>query len=257
MEYYRILGVEKSATFIEIKRAYRKMARECHPDLNPGKDSEKHFIRIKAAYDTLCDPVKRESYDNGLSYAKKQYPYNNDYKNEQAARPDHSSAGKTAYKKKEEPARKAEESLSRLITFTLGKDEYALNIEQVLGIVGSATVKDLDQANDFIDGKIHTRGEEWPVINLARNLGLCGIENEGSAKIVLVEIKGIKVGFIVNNVSMVTDLSSAMIRDMPNSSLGDSNHSLKMAMVGERMIIILSLDHILSPATMTALRDFG
>ncbi len=257
MEYYRILGLEKNATIIEIKRAYRKMAREYHPDLNSGKDAEKHFIRIKAAYDTLCDPLKRESYDNGLSYAKKQYNYNNNYKNEHNSRPEPNSAKNTAYKKKDEPLKKADEDLSRLITFTLGKDEYALNIDQVLGIVGSATIKEPEQPNSALDGIIHTRGEDWPVIDLARSFGINGDENDGPAKIILAEIEGIKVGFLVNKVSLVTDLASAMIRDMPNSPLGDTFLSLKMAMVGERMIIILDLDHILSPAVISALRSLG
>ena len=64
MDYYKILGVSKSASAAEIKSAYRKMAREHHPDLNPGdKESEKRFKEINEANEVLSDADKRKKYD--------------------------------------------------------------------------------------------------------------------------------------------------------------------------------------------------
>jgi molecular chaperone DnaJ len=65
-DYYKILGVGKNASEAEIKKSYRKLAREYHPDRNAGdKRAEERFKEISQAHDVLSDPEKRKAYDRG------------------------------------------------------------------------------------------------------------------------------------------------------------------------------------------------
>jgi curved DNA-binding protein len=64
VDYYKTLGIEKNATEEEIKKAYRKLARKYHPDLNPNdKEANKKFQQINEANEVLSDPEKRKKYD--------------------------------------------------------------------------------------------------------------------------------------------------------------------------------------------------
>lgn len=64
IDYYKVLGIDKGATAADIKKAYRKLARKLHPDLNPNdKESQQKFQKINEANEVLSDPEKRKKYD--------------------------------------------------------------------------------------------------------------------------------------------------------------------------------------------------
>ena len=70
-DYYAILGVSRDAKVPDIKKAYRRLARKNHPDVNPGdKQAEERFKRIQEAYDVLSDPPKRAMYDQYGFYSE-------------------------------------------------------------------------------------------------------------------------------------------------------------------------------------------
>lgn len=64
-DFYRVLGVGKTATPAEIKKAYRMLVKRYHPDLHPGDaEAERHFKRITAAYEVLSDETRKAAYDS-------------------------------------------------------------------------------------------------------------------------------------------------------------------------------------------------
>jgi DnaJ-class molecular chaperone len=87
-DLYAVLGVGRDASQDEIKRRYRALAKELHPDLNPDKDVAERFKRITAAYDILSDPDKRGRYDRGeidASGQERAQPFYREYAEDPAA----------------------------------------------------------------------------------------------------------------------------------------------------------------------------
>jgi hypothetical protein len=70
INYYEILGVQSSAGIVEIKAAFRQLAKIYHPDINPS--GKEHFTKILKAYETLSDPILKSSYDYKLNYHQAQ-----------------------------------------------------------------------------------------------------------------------------------------------------------------------------------------
>ncbi|OPL32895.1 dnaj 16 subfamily c member, partial [Mytilus galloprovincialis] len=83
---YKVLGVSKTATQKEIKKAYKEMAREWHPDKNSDENAADRFTKINEAYETLGDSNKRDQYDRfGYTAAREQKPsheYHNPFGND-------------------------------------------------------------------------------------------------------------------------------------------------------------------------------
>jgi molecular chaperone DnaJ len=75
MDFYEALGVKRDASADDIRKAYRKLARKHHPDLNPGdKTAEDRFKKVQEAYDVLSDPKKKQMFDQVGYYSENGMP---------------------------------------------------------------------------------------------------------------------------------------------------------------------------------------
>lgn len=81
-DYYKILSIDKNASFEEIKVVYRKLAMEWHPDKNKSSNAQEKFIEIHEAYEILVDPIKRTLYDS-VQYENNLTSHNTLYENKQ------------------------------------------------------------------------------------------------------------------------------------------------------------------------------
>ncbi|MGM0651935.1 MAG: chemotaxis protein CheW [Bacillota bacterium] len=250
MEHYRLLGVKKNASTEEIKKAYRRLAREYHPDLNPGKNTSTNFIRIKNAYDTLINPAARRAYNESISYAKR--PYEREQQDVYAG---YTPNDEVEYKRKEEPLKTAENRPVQMLAFYLGDEEYALKIEDILGIASCASITPIADENSFIEGMVYMRGEELPVIDLARHFGFIMAGSPEARRIIQVKIEDLKVGFIVGSAPLMVDIPKEMIFDMPSSPTGKQVNYMKFGNVDGRIIFILDLEQILSPLDLAVLKN--
>ena len=75
IDYYKVLGLDKNATEKDIKKAYRKLARKYHPDVNPNdKEAERKFKEVNEANEVLSNPENRKKYDKAATRSSRRSP---------------------------------------------------------------------------------------------------------------------------------------------------------------------------------------
>ena len=146
---------------------------------------------------------------------------------------------------------------SQLVTFTLGQEEYGVDINKVREINRLVEITHVPRAPEFVEGLINLRGTVVPIIDLRQRFDIERSGDEKQQRIIVVDVHGRTIGVIVDSVSEVLNLSSENIEEVPATiSSGVNTQFLKgVGKVGDRLMLLLDLDSILSAEELGKLDD--
>lgn len=135
----------------------------------------------------------------------------------------------------------------QLVVFQLGAELYGVEIARVHEIIRLQTVTRVPRAPAFVDGVINLRGKVIPVVDLRRRFGLPTAEHSRASRIVVVEIGDQVVGIVVDGVSEVLRVNTAVVEPPSPVVAGiDSEYLDGIAKLPDRLVILLDLDRILA-----------
>lgn len=147
------------------------------------------------------------------------------------------------------------EELLQLVGFHVGGEEFGIEILQVQEIIRTQQLTRVPNSPQFMEGVMNLRGKIIPVIALRRRFGLDEIPPGKQSRIVVVEIQGTVLGFIVDSVSEVLRISAATVEPPPRMGIVEREYVSGVAKLGGRLLILLDTDRLLSepePELLTA-----
>ena len=145
------------------------------------------------------------------------------------------------------------DELLQLVSFKIGEEEFGVDILKVQEINRMLDVTRVPNAPEFVDGVINLRGKVIPIINLRRRFGMERIEKNKNTRIVVVELTGKVVGFVVDAVNEVLRIPRSVTEPPP--SLAGSVKAEYITAVGkleDRLLILLDLEKILTEGQQQA-----
>lgn len=138
-------------------------------------------------------------------------------------------------------------NLGSLVTFRVGKSEYAINIMQAREIIKMEKITIIPNSPSFIEGVINLRGNIIPVIDLKKRFGLEEVQGEVNTGIIIVKIEDMDMGIIIDSVSKVISIPKSDIEPPPPVLSGIQQKYIKgVAKVDEKLLVVLDLDNMLS-----------
>jgi purine-binding chemotaxis protein CheW len=146
----------------------------------------------------------------------------------------------------------------QVVSFTIGKEEYGIPIEEVQEIVRMPEIMKLPRTESFIRGVINLRGIIIPVIDMRERFGISASEAGYSAmtRVIVVKVKEKFVGAIVDTVSQVLEIAVEDISEAPEVIKGISRDFIQgIGKINENLIIILRIQRILSEEEFEKIRD--
>jgi purine-binding chemotaxis protein CheW len=141
----------------------------------------------------------------------------------------------------------------QLVTFGLGSEEFAVDILAVQEINRMMSLTRVPQSPPEVEGVINLRGKIIPVVDLRKRFGMASAEKSEQSRIVVVEVHGRTIGFIVDRVSEVLRISSKIVEPAPSMVCSvDSDFIAGVGKLDDRLLILLDLAKLFSAETIDA-----
>ncbi|HEV2698124.1 MAG TPA: chemotaxis protein CheW, partial [Terriglobales bacterium] len=136
--------------------------------------------------------------------------------------------------------------LLQIVSFRVGDEEFGLDILRVQEIIRHQHLTRVPNSSDFVDGVINLRGRVIPVIALRKRFGISQQPAEGQARIVVLEVQNMVLGFIVDSVPEVLRIPGTAVVPPPRFGKVEREYVSGVAKVDERLLLLLDVDRIMS-----------
>jgi purine-binding chemotaxis protein CheW len=148
------------------------------------------------------------------------------------------------------------EPSQEFLTFTLGPEEYAIDILRVQEIRGYDQVTAIANSPDFIKGVINLRGAIVPIVDLRIKFNLPSVTYDQFTVVIILNVLDRIVGAVVDSVSDVIALASQDIRPAPDfGGSFDTQYLMGLATAGERMLILVDIERLMSSREMALINE--
>lgn len=143
--------------------------------------------------------------------------------------------------------KKQDDELLQLVTFSIGEEEFGVNILKVQEIIRTMEITKVPRSPEFVEGVINLRGKVIPIIDLRRRFGLASKQGDKDTRIIVIEINSVIVGFVVDAVSEVLRIPAGTVEPPPPVVAGvESDYISGVGQLKDRLLIMLDLDRLLS-----------
>lgn len=142
---------------------------------------------------------------------------------------------------------KSDHSLLQLVTFRVASEEFGIDILSVQEIIRTMEITKVPRAPMIVEGVINLRGKVIPIIDLRKKFGLESKPHDSKTRIIVVDLRGMVVGFVVDEVSEVLRIPSSTVEPPPAIVSGiDSEYIDGVGKIEDRLLILLDLDRLLT-----------
>jgi purine-binding chemotaxis protein CheW len=145
--------------------------------------------------------------------------------------------------------------LKQLVSFHVGNEEFGLEILKVQEIIRSQELTRVPNLPDFVEGVINLRGSVIPVIGLRRCLGLDGRDKDQQTRIVVVEVNGNVVGFVVDSVSEVLRIPADTVEPPPRIGRVEREYISGVGKLDSRLLLLLDIDKLMTMSEQAQLQQ--